>query len=113
MSEWITDRPPTDEDADYEKCVWTMCVGKVVTWEYGGIREGQPWMRTNRPKPYVKPIPKCEPYVKPKRYRVKEIFQASGRFAVYDFEDGLTCSPSLPTIEAAERIVAIYEEVMP
>ena len=62
MSDWITDRPPTDEDADYEKCVWTMCVGKVVTWEYGGIREGQPWMRTNRPKPYVKPSPNCEDY---------------------------------------------------
>lgn len=62
MSEWITHRPPTDEDADDDKCVWTMCVGKVVLWGYGGIREGQPWMPTNRPKPYVKPSPNCEDY---------------------------------------------------
>ena len=108
MSKWITDRRPTFEDADDEKSVWTMCVGKVVTWGYGGIREGQPWMPTNRPKPYVKPkrwkitTPEDQSYVK-------------GPHAVYFYVGGyvVMVAERIPTIEAAERIAAIYEEVMP
>lgn len=113
MSEWITDRPPTEEDADDEKSVWTMCVGKVVTWGYEGIRKGQPWMPTNRP----------EPYVKPKRWTA--VWYASvGSWALRDNVKGayipLFHSPETGLVnnddehrEAAERIAAIYEEMMP
>ena len=100
MSDWITDRRPTEADADYEKCVWTMCDGKAVLWGYAQIREGQPWMPTNRP----------EPYVKPKRWRVSEF---GDEFTAYDSVQREHVTPFLPTREAAERIAAIYEEAMP
>ena len=107
MSEWITDRRPTEDDADYEKCVWTMCAGAAVLWGYGGIRDGQPWMPTNRPKPYVKP----------KRWTVR--FSRSVKSWVVDDRSeirtilfGLDRDDDEHR-EAAERIAAIYEEVMP
>lgn len=106
MSEWITDRLPTEEDADGEKSVWTTCGGKVVTWYYYAIREGQPWMRTNRP----------EPYVEPKRWKV-----AYDRWhkcwTVFDMRHVTHLTQLFKDTdahrEAAERIAAIYEEVMP
>ena len=101
MSNWITDRRPTEADADYEKCVWTMCVGKVVLWRYKEISDGWPWMRTNRPKPYAKP----------KRW---EVDHSGGElWGIFDKLMGRYAYPMLPTREAAERIAAIYEEVMP
>ena len=100
MSEWITDRRPTEDDADYEKCVWTMCAGAAVLWGYGEIRDGQPWMPTNRPKPYVKP----------KRYKVCSFITG---FSVSDTVARLYVANNIPTREAAERIAAIYQEVMP
>lgn len=105
MSEWITDRPPTEEDADSEKCVWTMCAGKVVPWGYEGIREGWPWMRTNRP----------EPYVKPKRWKVA-YDKWHKCWTVFDIRHMTPLKLNEDTDahrEAAERIAAVYEEVMP
>ena len=106
MSEWITHRPPTEDDADYEKCVWTMCDGKAVLWGYAQIREGQPWMPTNRP----------EPYVKLKRYTVKALRDTILETTWYEVWDNLkerNVAIQITSREAAERIAAIYEEVMP
>lgn len=100
MSEWITDRRPTRGDcAAPHYCVYDErgCIVHCLL-----IADGEPW----------KPVPKCEPYVKPKRYVVIE--KGSNYYAVCedDYEGGIlaTC---IHTREAAERIAAIYEETMP
>lgn len=93
MSEWITDRMPTFKDGIY------------VYDQYGQIAicsrisSGQPW----------KPIPKCEAYVKPKRY---EVLASNSGWAVFDTTTDYYCADCISTREAAERIAAIYEEVM-
>ena len=104
MSEWITDRRPTAEDAHDLGYVW-------VTTEHGNVLRqlwnqigDRPWMPTARP----------EPYVKPKRYRVEGTTQFGPKnYAVYANEGNLIRAFYIPTREAAERIAAIYEEVMP
>lgn len=104
MSKWITDREPTAEDADYQNEVWvTTTMGSILRRYWSAVDKGQPWI----------PITPPEPYVKIKRYGVREHYTGSGKFVVYDIEDGLSCSSYLPTREAADRIAAIYEEVMP
>lgn len=100
MSGWITDRKPTLNDCLKSYAVVYGAHGGLV-W-YATIEDGVPW----------KPVPECEPYVKPKKYSVRETYPGSGKFAVYQTKDGLTCSSYLPTREAAERIAAIYEEVI-
>lgn len=96
-NEWITHRKPTEEDANnayvYDRR------GKMVLLGYIGI--GEPW----------KPIPKCEPYVKPKRFQVVPY---QGSWCVRDSNSiGYFVAFRISTIEAAERIAAIYEEMMP
>lgn len=100
MSEWITNRPPTEEDAGPGGIVWTTYNGKTVPWSYDGVAEGTPWM------PMIVP----EPYVKPKRWTVSKF---GDEFTAYDSVQREHATPFLPTREAAERIAAIYEEVMP
>lgn len=100
MNEWITDRSPKAEDADSSQRVWVTYNGKVVKWHYDGVFEGTPWMPITQPKPYVKP----------KRWRVSEF---GDEFTAYDSVQREHVTPFLPTREAAERIAAIYEEVMP
>ena len=116
MSEWITDRRPTEADADYEKCVWTMCVGKVVLWRYKEISDGWPWMRTNRPKPYVKPKRWLAVWSNVRRMWTLRNTSYSDP-DVHAYNIGLVCLDYLSKQdehrEAAERIAAIYEEVMP
>ena len=100
MSEWITDRYPQAKEC----CIYN-AQGQVVP--YNERKSGEPW----------KPIPRCEPYVKPKRLRVR--YKAvEGHWVI----EGLTLL-AMPLYvlyrdddahrEAAERIAAIYEEVMP
>lgn len=101
MSEWITDRRPTVNDCNGSKSFVYNSQGVIVY--YATVELGEAW----------KPIPNCEPYVKPQRFRVEETRPGSNRYAVYDNEDDLCCSFYLPTREAAERIAAIYEEAMP
>ena len=104
-NEWITDQLPTSEDAlnTYE-CVWhTNEDGHVVQRFWSNVQLGQPWMRLQIP----------EPYVKPKRY-VAMYFDNYGTWGVKDTQ---SIEPGLPnrfkTREDAERIAAIYEEVLP
>lgn len=73
-------------------------------------RSGEPW----------KPIPHCEPYVKPKRYAVEWDSRVSAWMIKYKSpgnEYGMMCVPLNSNCdahrEAAERIAAIYEEVAP
>lgn len=105
-NEWITDRLPTEEDANnayvYDRR------GKMVLLGYIGV--GEPWKR----------IPKCEPYVKPKRYAVEWDSRLSAWMINYKSpgnEYGMMCVPLNSNCDehrkAAERIAAIYEEVMP
>jgi len=95
MSEWITDRKPTEKDGPM---VYNSQGG---VWHYTYIMNGDPW----------KPIPECEPYVKPKRFEVREAYVGDG-FVVIDSAKFSTAIP-VPTREAAERILAIYEETVP
>lgn len=97
MSEWITDREPHYRDDGYY--VFNS-YGKVTHW--AKIQRGEAWM----------PIVSPEPYVKPKRYTVSKRKDSSGRYQVYG-PHGHCFAWSIPTREAAERIAAIYEEVMP
>jgi hypothetical protein len=62
MSEWITDRLPTKEDADEEYKVWLAgSNGEVMRCHYEDIQTGEVWAPKPKPvppKPYVKPEPK-------------------------------------------------------
>ena len=61
MSEWITDRLPTEADADEDHRVWfTSPDGEVVRWYYEYVETGEAWAPKPKPvvpKPYVKPEP--------------------------------------------------------
>lgn len=102
MSEWITHRRPTEDDATaycYEGLVWayTKSGPRLYTWDQV---EDHPWQPINVP----------DPYVKPKRFRVTT---ESGMLVVYDNKNGQEVAGFLPNHGAGERIAAIYEEVMP
>ena len=59
MSEWITDRLPTEADSDEDFRVWwTTPDGEVMRCYYGDIKTGEVWAPKPKPvapKPYVKP----------------------------------------------------------
>ena len=103
-TEWITDRLPTEEDADCHGYVWvTDNDGKVWHTMWDSFY-GLAWMHFTRPEPYVRP---------------------KGWMAQYDESFGCWAVSSLTQVthlsqleenndehrEAAERIAAIYEEV--
>lgn len=113
MSRWITDRRPTEEDADYGDVhlngyvYVTSEIGmtKTATWKAAAYK-GVPW------QPFSLP----EPYVKRKRFVVKRMMDIysdieSCGYCVYNNIGGVFAK-YIPTREAAERIAAIYEEVM-
>ena len=101
MSEWITYRKPTANDAD-NGFVWVTTVNKVVLRQAWECVKDRPW------QPIVPP----EPYVKPKRWQVGA---SEAGWQVFDSVHlhGYVNARCIPTREAAERIAAIYEEVMP
>jgi len=68
MNDWITDRKPIEHDESYVYDSF----GHVCHWIK--IANGEPW----------KPIPKCEPYVKPSRF---EIYGAVGGWQVWGVRD--------------------------
>ena len=65
MSEWITDRLPTEADGDEDHCVWlTSPDGEVMRCYYEYIETGEAWAPKPKqvvPKPYVKPEPPVPP----------------------------------------------------
>ena len=106
-NEWITDRLPTEEDADSHGYVWiTDKDGDVHHMMWDCVVE-EPWMHLQSPEPYVKPKrfevvdDKTEYYVNEKRGQVT---WATVPVRDDDYDRAK---------EAAERIAAIYEEVMP
>lgn len=108
MSKWITDRRPTEEDADYGD---VHLDGYVYVTNERGMTRTETWKAAAYHGFPWQPIVIPEPYVKPKRWNVREYF---GRYYVvagneYDAIKGF----GLHTREAAERIAAIYEEEMP
>ena len=101
MSEWITDRKPTDDAIVYGPD------GKPAQYRSFSFGRIQPW----------KPIPHIEPYVKPKRYVIRcygdfGLPGPAGYWCVYDIVRNVSVSDFMPR-EAAERIAAIYEEARP
>ena len=105
MSEWITDRRPTAKDADNDYVWVTTEHGIVLRQEWDQVYD-RPWM----------PIARPEPYVKPKRYSVdalRETPTGITRYEVWGEMEETSVAVQIPTREAAERIAAIYEEVMP
>ena len=98
---WITDRLPTEEEAPYGRVLYSGS-DRVYEIEAYLLAIGNPWM----------PFP--DPYVKPKRWRVK--WEQKGTttlwtLCLYD-QSVHTLYGNLPD-EAAERIADIYNEVMP
>jgi hypothetical protein len=107
-TEWITDRLPTEEDTS--KTYKSHVFGRVFVTRYNStttclwsnVDIGEAWQ----------PITVPAPYVKPKRYTVTEVRDWSYKVIENDYDGGVVAI-SIPTREAAERIAAIYEEVMP
>ena len=112
MSEWIVDRRPTKEDCKgvlgtrYESQVWVNVLDTVVTHYFYHVEAGVAWhpIVIEKPEPYV--APKSEP-----KYVVMKDIYYTDSWAVYDGSKYVT--GRLPTREAAERIAAIFNEVMP
>lgn len=95
-NEWITDRLPTlDEWYVYDQN------GGIVP--YNIILKGEAW----------KPIPPCEPYVKPKRYEVVDSYTEPGSLCIFDRLQGRCVAFYLHTQVNAERVAAVYEEMLP
>lgn len=112
MSEWITDRKPMEEDADYgipgyNGLVFaTDSMGQVTICScYGAAYHGFPWQ----------PIMIPEPYVKQKRFRVE--YDEKIGYYVLITADLIVSLPYLSDKhahkEVAERIAPIYEEMFP
>jgi hypothetical protein len=57
MSEWITDRLPTEADSDIMGKVWVWEDNAVYWSDYSVVTFGTPWMPIKSPAPYVKPEP--------------------------------------------------------
>jgi|APGre2960657373_1045057.scaffolds.fasta_scaffold104362_2 hypothetical protein len=106
--EWITDRLPTVEDTS--KTYKSHVFGRVFVTRYNTVTTclwsnvdiGEAWQ----------PITVPEPYVKAKRCIVLLHNDGSGLYRVSIKGVGVPAY-NIPTREAAERIAAIYEEVMP
>ena len=101
MSEWITDRQPTAEDA-VEQLVWVCIEGNVLLWGHDGVRLGTAWQ----------PITQPAQYVKPKRWKVEWDCMTKH----YVIRLNLRYIGSLPELccdEIAQRIEDLFNEVMP
>lgn len=104
MSEWITDRLPTRDDAvNSSVLLWVEEQNDVLLWSYDAVLEGEPWQ----------PIKKPAPYVKPKRWTVEwhdptNCWHVIDTYAVMGYLH-LDSSQA----GAAQRICDIYNEVMP
>jgi len=116
MSDWITHRRPTEEDAYYgdvhsDGYVYVTNergMTRTATWKAAAYH-GFPW------QPIVIP----EPYMKPKRYQAK-YNSFYGYWVVFETETLANTGKLYQLTEnndehcrAAERIAEAYEEVMP
>jgi hypothetical protein len=103
MSEWITDRLPTEEDAQDGR-VLIMYHGEMITDSWHSILKRQPWMR----------LP--APYVKPKRWTVE---WCGSTWILRDNRQ--KCSYNMSGLaelgrnggDAAQRIADVFNEILP
>lgn len=103
MSKWIVDRKPEHFEG-WDGYVWKFehdKLRRIVRWN--NVEFGEPWM----------PIEPPEPYIKPKRWGVREFGKTGQWYIVEVTSPEHAWGFTIPTREAAERIAAIYEEVMP
>lgn len=110
MSEWITDRLPTAEDA-YKGYVWiSIEEGQVNVWPYRWeyVKAGEAWMPLQFPKPYEKPT----------RWKAYYTF-VYGVWCLQDIKDGhlnyfdhLTTNDE-ETANKMKRIAEVFNEVFP
>jgi hypothetical protein len=106
MSEWITDRLPTEEDAvNWANMVWvTWEDGTVGTRHWSSVAKGQPWKLLTVP----------DPYVEPKRWTLRKSQFAGADYWYVLRDDQLIHSLAEGLLdEAAQRICDIYNEEMP
>jgi hypothetical protein len=109
MSEWITDRLPTANDAEDGR-VWVYFGnfgGEVRNIHWSHVLIGTPWQPIQRPAPYVKP----------KRWTVEFDSDYNLWFA-YDRRSGSQCTNVFAQLgrnelDAAQRIEDLFNEVMP
>jgi hypothetical protein len=106
VSEWITDRLPTEEDATSYGFVWTTFDGIVISRDHMRIEIGEPWQ----------PIQVPAPYSEPKRWKLRWNGGAC-HWNIVNSYDGLIVAASLQldydAVCTAQRICDIYNEAMP
>jgi hypothetical protein len=113
MSEWITDRLPTEADSDVMGKVWVWEDNAVYWSDYSVVTPGTPWMPINSPAPYVKPEPKrWKPENGKNYYYVVLKVEASG--PIY-YSEGAVCYPTIcfqTQAEAEEAERCAYEALL-
>jgi len=105
MSEWITDRLPTERDASPSGRVWVFVGESLMDVDYVDwsiVLDDTPWQ----------PIPKPAPYVKPKRWTVGRYDHSGSWYIHNDEQDGDRLDGRL-TQDAVQRICDIYNEELP
>ncbi len=103
MSEWITDRTPTEDDI-VNGCVWAVNeFGEVTMMHYPFVTQGTPW------QPILKP---SAHYVEAKRWTV-EWHDRHEEWYLYDGKKEWDRLDGRLTQDAAQRIANIYNEVLP
>jgi hypothetical protein len=112
MNKWITDRLPTENDADENGHVWVTALdGGVHRTPYVWVPMGVPWMAKQKivpPEPYVKPDrwkPKCmELYWTMDMDRIKQVYWLDDCTDEKRFADGNCFQTEVQAIEAARRM---------
>ena len=101
MSEWITDRLPTEADAVRGRVLITDKDNEVYTRQWENVQRSQPWQC----------LP--APYVKPKRFTLK--LSETGGFWLLESDEFNVPLYGLKKSDygTAELICSIYNEAMP
>ena len=110
MSEWITDRLPTEADSDMMNKVWVWEDNAVYWSDYSVVTLGTPWMPNKIPAPYVKPEPQrwkpeyMELYWTVDRDMIKESYWLNDCTNEKRFVDGNCFQTRAQAEEAAQRV---------
>jgi hypothetical protein len=104
MSEWITDRLPTEEDCPHYGEVWLMLSGcpEVLRGHWSEVKLNNPWQPVQAPAPYVKPM----------RWTLEYAYNVE-RWYLYEYGNVVMRLHGIQNAEAAQRICDIYNEVLP
>ena len=111
MSEWITDRLPTEADSDMMGKVWIFEDNAVYWSDYSVVTPGTPWMPIKEPATYVKPEPKrWKPDYRQPYYCIGGYANVYGdiyedrRFDIAKYNFGNCFKTRAQAIEAARRV---------